>query len=131
LLDELLKTSVNLRLEKARECLTAAEQTIGLNSFATAANRSYYCIFHALRAVLITVGFSVKKHSGNISEFQRLFIKTKTFPDAFSDIITNAFSVRNKSDYDDYYVVSKEEVLTQTANAKTFLEAVEKYISTQ
>jgi uncharacterized protein (UPF0332 family) len=120
--------SVNLRLEKARECLASAVQNAELEAYATAANRSYYCIFHAIRAVLITVGFSAKKHSGNISEFQRLYVKTKIFPDTFSDIISRAFYVRNKSDYDDYYVVAKAEVLQQIANARVFLEAVENYI---
>jgi uncharacterized protein (UPF0332 family) len=53
-LDDLLQTSVDIRLEKARECLRDAERNLADNAFANAANRSYYCIFHAIRAVLIT-----------------------------------------------------------------------------
>ena len=130
MIDELLQTSTNLRLIKARECLRDAERSIEDNAYANAANRSYYCIFHAMRAVLITVGFSSNKHSGIISEFRRLFIKTEIFPAAFSDIIKNAFTVRNNSDYEDFYEISKEEVTQQTQNAKTFLTAVEGYIKT-
>ena len=127
--DELLSVSVNMRLNKARDCLNSAERCITYEDYTTAANCTYYCIFHAIRAVLITVGFSAKRHSGNIAEFQRLYIKTKIFPAEFSDIVTNAFSVRIKSDYDDFYVISKTEVILQNENAWIFLAAVEKYLS--
>ena len=130
MLDELLQASVDIRLNKARECLKDAERNLADNAFATAANRSYYCIFHAIRTVLITIGFSSKTHSGNISEFRRSFIKTGIFPVEFSDIIGRAFDVRNDSDYEDFYLISKAEVSQQTKNAKSFLIAVEDYIKT-
>ena len=130
MLDGLLQTSVNLRLDKARECLSNAEKNLEDMAFSNAANRSYYCIFHSMRAVLATVGFSTKKHSGIISEFRRRYIKEGIFPKEFSMIIEDAFDVRNDSDYNEFYVISKEEVTQQTENAKTFLSAVEKYINT-
>ena len=130
MLDELLQTSVNLRLAKARECLNNAEKNLEDMAYANAANRSYYCIFHSMRAVLTTIGFSSKTHSGVISEFRRRYIKESVFPKTFSRIIDNAFDIRNDSDYNEFYVVSEEEVAQQTANAKIFLTAVEEYIST-
>jgi hypothetical protein len=39
-------------------------------SFETAANRSYYCIFNAMRAVLSLDRFDSKKHSGIIDAFR-------------------------------------------------------------
>ena len=130
MLDDLLQTSVNLRLDKARECLANAEKNVADMAFANAANRSYYCIFHSMRAVLATVGFSSKTHAGVISEFRRRYIKDGIFPKEFSDIIDSAYAVRNDSDYDDFYVVSKDAVTQQTDNAKVFLKAVEEYLST-
>ena len=130
MLDETLQASVNIRLEKARECLKDAERNLNDNAYAVAANRSYYCIYHAIRSVLITIGVEYKSHSGNISEFRRNFIKTGIFSVEFSDIIGSAFEVRNDSDYEDFYVISKEEVAEQTKNARIFLTAVEEYIKT-
>jgi uncharacterized protein (UPF0332 family) len=72
--------------------------------------------------------FDSKKHSGVISAFQKNYIKTNVFPVIFSDTVTNAFEIRNESDYDDFYFVSKDKVTAQVENAKTFLEAVEKYV---
>lgn len=130
MLDELTRTLIDLRLEKARECLKDAESLLAIDSFASSANRSYYCIYHSIHIALLTIGFSSSKHTGNIAEFRRVFVKTGVFSDTFSDIIGDAFKVRTKSDYDIHYVVSKSEVTTQLENAKTFLAAVEAYIKT-
>jgi len=128
-LDEVTYTLINLRLEKAHKCLEASELLLSAESYADSVNRSYYCIYHALHAVLTTIGYSSSKHTGNISEFRRMFIKTGIFSDNYSAIVGDAFKVRTKSDYDIHYVVSKSEVTTQYENAKTFLEAVETYIN--
>jgi uncharacterized protein (UPF0332 family) len=114
------------RLDKAKVCLQDAKATNV--SFENAANRSYYCIFSAMRAVLALDGFNSKKHSGIISAFHKDYIRTGIFPKEFSGIITNAFEIRLDSDYEDFYLVSKAEVATQVENAETFLEAVEKYV---
>ena len=128
MLDELRRTQTDFRLEKARACLKAADMLLTAESYADSVNRSYYCIFHAIRAVLITIDFSSKTHSGNIAEFRRSFIKPGIFPKEFSDIVGSAFEIRNDSDYEDFYVVSKGDVINQAENAKNFLAAVEAYI---
>jgi len=114
------------RLGKARDCLQDAKMS-GV-SFQTAANRSYYCIFSAMRAVLALDRFDSKKHSGIIAAFRKDYIRTGVFPADFSDIIKSAFDIRLDSDYEDFYLVSKAEVAAQVENAETFLEAVEKYV---
>jgi len=47
----------------------------------------------------------------------------------FSDVIGAAFEVRNDSDYQDMYIVSKKKVAAQLENARTFFAAVEEYIT--
>jgi uncharacterized protein (UPF0332 family) len=114
------------RIDKARLCLQDAK--VPDNSFETAANRSYYCIFNAMRAVLSLDRFDSKKHSGVISAFRKGYIKTGVFPVEFSTIIDKAFEIRLESDYEAFYVVSKAAVAAQVENAERFLDAVEKYI---
>jgi uncharacterized protein (UPF0332 family) len=129
-LDESKASLMRVRLTQARECLDAAVLVLDAGKYKDAANRSYYCIFHAMRAVLALDGFDSKKHAGIMSEFGRRYIKTGLFPSNFSKLIRNAFEVRNDCDYNDFYVISKEEVTTQIENAKTFIAAVEAYIET-
>jgi uncharacterized protein (UPF0332 family) len=116
------------RLEQARECLQNAELSIAADSFKAAANRSYYCIFHAMRAVLALESFDSKRHSGVISQFHKNYIKTGVFSKKYSKVIDYAFEIRNDSDYQDMYLVAKKDVVTQLENAKMLLADVEKYV---
>ena len=70
-----------------------------------------------------------KKHSGVVAYFQEHYIKMGTFDKEFSYAIKNAFLVRQESDYEDFYVVSKSEAMEQLDNAKQFIAAVDKHIS--
>ena len=116
------------RLEQAHECLRASEVNMA-TSLKTAVNRSYYSIFHAMRAILALDKYDSKKHSGIISEFRLRYIKTGKFPKQFSVIIGNAFEIRNESDYEDFYIVAESEAIQQINNARLFLKAVEEYIT--
>jgi len=42
-----------------------------------------------------------------------------------SAIIQKAFKIRNKNDYDDFYVVSREEAKEQIKDAEYFLSVIE------
>ena len=48
MLDAIVRISVELRLEKAHQCLQAAETLLSVGTFADSANRSYYAIFPIL-----------------------------------------------------------------------------------
>lgn len=65
------------RLNKAKRDLEDSKRTLELEMYDNAANRSYYAIFHAARAVLALDGLDFKKHSGVISSFQKIILKQK------------------------------------------------------
>jgi uncharacterized protein (UPF0332 family) len=115
-------------MEKAEECLKSAQLTIELQSYLAAANRSYYAIFHAMRAVLALDGSDPRKHSGVISEFRRRYIKTGILDKALSPMIDEAFDIRTDCDYLDFFVISKEEVTEQVRNAEIFVKAIKEYL---
>ena len=117
------------RIEQARDCLQSADREVKADSFKTAANRSYYAVFHSMRAVLALDNFDSKRHSGIIAAFRERYIKTGKFAPHFSDVIGEAFEVRNNSDYQDFFIVPKSDVLEQIENARLFLEAVAKYVN--
>jgi uncharacterized protein (UPF0332 family) len=127
--DSVSENLAKFRLHQAGECLQTAKRDVVAGDFKSAANRSYYCIFHAMRAVQALDRFDSRKHSGVIDNFRKDYIRTGIFPQAFSKVITNAFDVRLESDYEDFYLISKEDVSIQVENAETFLEAVEKYVN--
>ena len=116
------------RLEKAKKDLEDAKKTLELEMYDTSANRSYYAIFHAARAILALDGKDFKKHSGVISKFQQDYIKTEIFDKTMSNIIKSAFDMRTESDYEDFYVISKDDVKTQVSEAEQFVTTIEVYI---
>ena len=117
------------RLQQAHDCLKLAEAAIGIAYYKGAANRSYYAVFHCMRAVLAFDNYDSKKHSGIIAAFRQRYIKTGKFPAHFSKIIGSIFELRTDSDYEDFYVVSKEAINLQFENAKAFYDTTEEYIS--
>ena len=119
------------RYLRAQECLEAARLLLDAGYFKIAANRSYYAVFHAMRSVLAFDGIDMKHHSGIISEFRRLYIKTGILDKSLSPIISVLFNTRQDSDYDDFFVISKAEVAEQITNADTFLSAIGQYLDTK
>jgi len=117
------------RFEHSLECFNAAKSLLSTDNYKSAANRSYYAVFHAMRAVLAFDEIDMKHHSGIISEFRKLYIKTGVFDTRLSQIISLLFDIRTDSDYDDFFVISKEEVEEQIENAEFFLSTIEAYLS--
>lgn len=117
------------RLTQATDDLEGAEKNLDIGEFKIANNRAYFSIFHAMRALLALDGVDFKKHSGVISYFREHYIKTNIFDVEYSKIITKASLVRNKSDYEDFYIATKEEATMQIADAKEFLKAVQIYMN--
>ena len=119
------------RLEHAVECLSAARNLLETGNYKSAANRSYYAVFHAMRAVLAFDEIDMKHHSGIISEFRKRYIKAGAFDTSLSGIISELSSVREGSDYNDFFIVSKAETIQQVQSAEEFLAAIQSYLSAQ
>ena len=116
------------RLDRAKKCLSSAKILVESDDYCSAANRSYYSIFHSIRSLLALEGVDFSKHSGVMSYFQKNYVKTGIFGKEYSKILTEAFEVRSESDYDDYYIISKEEVKEQIQNAEFFLNGIMVYV---
>lgn len=126
--DEMKALSIH-RMEQAEQCLESAKLLLEADDIKGAANRSYYGIFHAIRAVLALEGKDFAKHSGVISFFRQNYIKTGILDVSLSDIITDAFQVRTECDYNDYYIISKAEVEEQVQNAERFIKTISDYLA--
>lgn len=85
-----LKELAGYRMERAREMLDAAEGNLKIGQFKTSLNRSYYAIFHAMRAVNILKGFDSSKHSGVIAFFNKEYLKEEILDRSLSVIVKNS-----------------------------------------
>ena len=69
------KSLSHVRLANAEDCLKSAITLLAAESYKGAANRCYYAVFHAMRAVLAMDEIDMKHHSGIISEFRKRYLK--------------------------------------------------------
>ena len=114
------------RFETSLEALADARLIYENGRYKNALNRGYYAIFHAIRAVNALTGFDSSKHSGVIAYFNQNYVKSEIFPKEVSKIIRLASENREKADYLDFYIASKEEAEKQIQRAEEFLKWIEK-----
>ena len=105
------------RFETAQEDLETAKMLFDAGKWKASLNRSYYAIFHALRSVTALDGFDAKKHSTVIAYFNQWYVKTEIFEKGMTKLIGSAFEMRGNADYQDFYIVSKEQTQQQIDNA--------------
>ena len=119
---------MNYRMEMAKERLDSAHILLEDHNFKDSIGRSYYAMFTAVRAILALDGVDFKKHAGVISYFQKEYIKTGVFEVRYSKYLSQAFQIRNNTDYADFFIVSKEDADEQYARAKDFYEMIKNYL---
>lgn len=127
-MDDKITALSNYRLDKAKEDLDTAKVNLENNKISQSVNRSYYAMFHAVRALLAIECFDSKKHSAIISHFNQYYIATDKIDKIYFKMLVEAFDVRNKSDYQDFYIISKQDGETQLNNASKFIAIIDKYI---
>ena len=119
------------RMEQAEETLTAAKMCLEYHLYKDCINRSYYVAFYAVKAVLAIEGVDFKRHKDAVANFNKDYVKTSVFPREMGRKIGQAEEIRHASDYDDFYIASKEESERQISVADEFIILAEKYCMEQ
>lgn len=70
-----------------------------------------------------------KRHKDTIAHFNKEYIKTEKFSRQLGRQISRAQEIRHASDYNEFYIASKEEVQEQIDTAESSLDAVEEYLN--
>ena len=123
------KELMQYRLDMAKERLEAAKLLLDNGSYKDSIGRSYYAIFTAVRALLALDGVDFSKHAGVISYFQKEYIKTGIFDIKYSKYLSQAFQIRNNTDYADFFIVSRDDANEQYERASEFYEVILKYLT--
>lgn len=118
------------RLASARDRLKAARTLLDHGMYSDAASRAYYAVFQAARAVLATRSMDARRHSGVIGLFNLHFVKAGVLPRESGRILKNIQDLRRAGDYDDFYLVSKEEAVEAVEKAGRFIRVVADFLNT-
>ena len=117
------------RLRVAKEDLQAAYLLLEADSYRGANNRAYQAIFHTVSAVLAMEGVAFKKHKDTLAYFNKNYVATEIFLRNLGRKIVKAEEIRHESDYDTFYIASKEITVEQIQTAEQLIELVEAYIN--
>lgn len=115
------------RIQTSKDNLKAARILLEAGEYKSANNRAYYAIFHAVNAVHAVNGKAYKRHKDAIANFNKDYVKTEIFPREMGRKINESEEIRHASDYDDFYIASKEETERQVSVADEFIRLMEQY----
>lgn len=121
------KDLVFYRIQTAKADLRSARILLAAEEYKGANNRAYYAIFHAINAIHALSGKAYKRHKDVIGNFNKDYVKTEIFPREIGRKIGETEEIRHASDYDDFYIASREESERQIAVADEFIQLVENY----
>ena len=116
------------RIETSKSDIKAAEILLNAREFRGANNRAYYGIYHAVSAIHALDGNAYKRHKDALANFNKNYVKTEIFPRKLGIRIVESEEIRHASDYDDFYIATREEAEEQIQTAKELVKLVEEYV---
>lgn len=119
------------RFRRAEETLQVANKLLLDGNYKDANNRSYYAAFYAIKAVYALQKMDFKKHKTLLSNFNREYVACGIFPREYGKGISKLALIREQSDYDDFYVATKEECSRQLEFTHRLIEAIKEYLDKQ
>ena len=104
------KAIIDYRLEKADMTFNDVVKSVEYGMYSTAANRLYYAFYYAAGALLISKGISAHTHSGVQAMMHMHFVKPSILTTDDGALIRKLFTLRQESDYDDFVIVTYEDI---------------------
>ena len=116
------------RIDTAKGDVRSAKILMEAKEYRGANNRAYYGIYHAISAIHALDERAYKRHKDALANFNKDYVKTEIFPRSLGKRIAEAEEIRHASDYDDFYIATREEAQEQIATAEELIERVENYV---
>ncbi len=118
----------NYRLLQAEDSIKVAQMSFDNGLYKDSVNRSYHVVFYAVKAVLALEEVGFKRHKDAIGYFNKTYVATEKFPKGLGRKIGMRKQLREKSDYDDFYIARKEEAEIQIETALQMIQEVKRYV---
>lgn len=115
------------RFRIAQEDLDTAYLLLRAEQYRGANNRAYYSIYHTIDAILSIDKIAFKKHKDTLAYFNKHYVATGVFSRDMGKKIIKAEEIRHASDYDTFYVASKDITRQQIETAEQLLKSAQEY----
>ena len=127
-MDERQKNLSNYRIAEAEDSLKVAAHCLKEGLYKDSINRSYYAAFYAVKAILALSTVDFKRHKDVMGYFNKEYVAKEIFPREIGRKLGTLQRVREKSDYDDFYIASREKAEEQFQTADLVIGEVKKYL---
>ncbi|MDD3926649.1 MAG: HEPN domain-containing protein [bacterium] len=126
-----MKEETKRYLQRSRSALEAAQSLYKQQFLPDAANRIYYSMFYAAKALLAAIDVDVSKHSAVESALGYYFVKPGRMDAKYHRMYIDAREVREIADYDIVEEIIEPNVSLTIDHGKEFLQEVERILRTQ
>lgn len=121
----------NYRIGQAKETINVAKLCFENGHYKDAINRAYYAAFYAVKAVLALDNIDFKRHKDVVATFNRDYVASDVYEKEIGRLLSRLQKKRENSDYDDFYIASKEEAEDQIKFAEQIVMSITNKIGKQ
>ncbi len=115
-------------IERANKYLKSAALLLDAGDYESSVSRSYYAMFYAAQAALLTKSLSFSSHKGVIAAFGEHFIKTDVFPMEMGRELNRMHGKRQLSDYEYTFVIERDDAEQALESGKKFVEKIAQHL---
>lgn len=119
------------RLNNAKETLQVAVDCYNNDHLRDAINRAYYAAFYSAKSILAIDEVDFKRHKDVVAYFNKEYVSTGKISKETGKMLARLQQKREKSDYDDFYIASKEEAEEQIKAAEIILREIENFLTSE
>jgi len=123
-----MKEKIKALIKRADDSLESAKLLVNNGFNDVSVSRSYYAMFYAAEAVLLTKNLKFSSHKAVISLFGQYFIKTDIFPAELSRDLSKAFDERLAVDYSFKSEITQEIAENAINRGENFIERIKEYL---
>ena len=121
----------NYRIDQAKETINVAKLCFENGHYKDAINRAYYAAFYAVKAVLALDNIDFKRHKDVVATFNRDYVASDVYEKEIGRLLSRLQKKRENSDYDNFYIASKEEAEDQIKFAEQIVMSITNKIGKQ
>ncbi|MCB6285576.1 HEPN domain-containing protein [[Clostridium] scindens] len=118
-------------MQEAEDSLKAARYCLQENLYKDCINRSYYAAFYGVKAVLALGTVDFKRHKDVVAYFNQHYVASSIFSREIGRRLATLKQLREKSDYDDFYIASREQAERQLDSAGVIIKSICEYLTLQ
>lgn len=130
-MDNETRTLIAKKFERAQEDLAVAESLKRQGSYRQSISRSYYAVFAAASAALLTQDITRKKHSGVESAFNQYIANPGLVKRKLAALYRDTYEARQEADYADLVEFSEMQADEVLSDAQEFVASIQQFLREQ